>query len=197
MSHHSFQITPHTLDHVLNFPSNMRKDRTHTAHDMAIPEDEVHTMRSGTVPGPRLLSEEEEDDEEDTFPVLMDNMSPATAARTRNKYANYINKALFHVSDDENLEALVDEAVLKLLGIKSLWEDKEFITKLYSDKEFASAVRAVYEKMAGYVRALYPFWIVGGFDVYVLSENVYIEYDGEIESALLHSLSDAVCTCNF
>ena len=153
MSHHSFQITPHTLDHVLNFPGNMRKGRTQTNHDMAIPEDEVHTIPGKL--GGGGFGDEEDEDEEDDNPVLMDNMSPATAARTRNKYPNYINKALYHVSDDEKLEALVDEAVLKLLGIKSLWEDKQFVTKLYSDKEFAPAVRAVYEKMAGDVRSYF------------------------------------------
>lgn len=66
------------------------------------------------------------------------------------KYPYYINKALFHVSDDENLEVLVDEAVLKLLSFNELWQDQDgFVRMLYNDGEFASAVKRVYETLAG------------------------------------------------
>lgn len=166
-SAHSFQITPTTLDNVLNFPMPPTHFRNHpprtaTDNDMMIPEDEEKNIsidHHGTTRMDPVEDDDDEDYEDSPNPVLLDNLSPASAAKIRNKFPNYINKSLYHVSDDENMEALVDEAVLKLLGIKKLWDDDEFVKMLYIDKEFASAVQKVYSEMAGDVN-IYMKYIV-------------------------------------
>ena len=102
--------------------------------------------------------DEDEHDESDQSHSMSDD-DIETAINTRapsligsgktHKYPTYINKSLFHVSDDENLEVLVDEAVIKILSFNELWQDREgFVRCLYNDGEFASAVKRVYETLA-------------------------------------------------
>eukprot|EP01084_Bolivina_argentea_P108505 193914_1 len=55
----------------------------------------------------------------------------------------YLNVALFHRSDDESLELLIDKSVLELFygnKFKQLWTKHWFIQSIYSDKLNASGI---------------------------------------------------------
>eukprot|EP01084_Bolivina_argentea_P298232 513913_1 len=95
------------------------------------------------------------------------------------QYPIYINKTLFHISDDENVEVLVDEAVLKLLSFDELWQDADgFVRSLYNDHEFSAAVQRTYETLqVAYAKKTYGF-----FEEFVLKQ-----YSNEIEEYKLQT----------
>ena len=64
------------------------------------------------------------------------------------EYPWHLNVALFHRSDDESLELLIDKAVLEICyaeKFKDLWQAQWFIKSIYSDKLFPKAVDKVYD----------------------------------------------------
>ena len=60
----------------------------------------------------------------------------------------HLNVALFHRSDDESLELLIDKAVLEIYKgdkFKKLWKTQWFIKSIYNDKLFPKAVDKVFD----------------------------------------------------
>ena len=153
----SFEITPAT-GHMIDALHENEEHKEELSPFRMIADDEDGTNLSG-------IEEKEEEKHSDSDKSESTSLSndddieteanltrkPSLVGQSKNKkYPYYINKALFHVSDDENLEVLVDEAVLKLLSFNELWQDQEgFVRCLYNDGEFASAVKRVYETLAG------------------------------------------------
>eukprot|EP01083_Nonionella_stella_P040725 110414_1 len=65
-------------------------------------------------------------------------------------FPEHLNVALFHRSDDESLELLIDRAVLEICygdRFADLWTDRWFIQTIYSDKLFPKAVDKVFERI--------------------------------------------------
>ena len=161
-SHGSFQITPNT-DYMIDKITEENKDDIdpyarivgHPLHEM-----EEHSSS---------LTNDDDDIETEANATR----KPSLIGSNKNhKYPYYINKALFHVSDDENLEVLVDEAVLKLLSFNELWQDQDgFVRCLYNDGEFASAVKRVYETLAGIYFHVFSFSLLA---VLLISAPIHI-----------------------
>ena len=65
-------------------------------------------------------------------------------------FPEFINVALFGMSDDEFLERLIDKAISKLCfsrQFEKLWNDKKFVKQIYSDTGFPDAVNKIYNKI--------------------------------------------------
>lgn len=68
----------------------------------------------------------------------------------KESFPEFINVALFGRSDDEYLEMLIDQALIKVCydkKIGEIWTDPKFIQNLYNDNRFPSAVEQLYDKI--------------------------------------------------
>ena len=70
--------------------------------------------------------------------------------------AQYVNQhtifaciQLYHFSEDQELEKLIDASVREILygECQSLWTNKAFVELLYSDDTYSRCVQTIYEKM--------------------------------------------------
>ena len=62
-------------------------------------------------------------------------------ASNREPFPSFINVALFARSDDKHLELLIDKAMIKVTyGLDTLWQDRQFVKRIYDDGTFANAV---------------------------------------------------------
>lgn len=69
-------------------------------------------------------------------------------ASNREPFPLFINVALFARSDDKHLELLIDKAMIKVVyGLDTLWQDRQFVKKIYDDATFANAVEEVYREV--------------------------------------------------